>query len=53
VPGFDKLNDYHFLSFDDAFLSLVEDNATYEFFFSVEEVTHEASSDHIESMTRN
>ncbi|KAJ5896641.1 lactonohydrolase [Penicillium subrubescens] len=41
VPGFDRLNDYHFLSFDESFLSLVGDNASYEFFFSVEDITHE------------
>lgn len=29
VPGFNKLNDYHFLSFDDSFLSLIGDNAAY------------------------
>lgn len=40
-----KLDDNHFLSLDDSFPSLVEDNATYEFLSSVEDVTHEVSSD--------
>lgn len=41
APGFDKLKDYHFLSFDDRFLSLVGRNAIYKFFFEVKNITHE------------
>lgn len=43
VPGFDKLNEYHFLSFDDRFLNLLGTNATYELFFTVANTTHEVS----------
>ncbi|CZR68619.1 related to lactonohydrolase [Phialocephala subalpina] len=44
VPGFDKINDYHFVSFDDKFKRLLGGDATYEFMFTVADVTHEVNT---------